>query len=133
MCADLGSLAVLQKYSPRLAGLLQLGFILHPVGMDDLGYGITVLGVVDCRSKEILPRQPPEAAMGLAPSFNGPGNCDRVDPVFRHRGDAVFRQKLDGKSARRPAARVQAIEFAGLCLPINEKQIAADRRYSWAR
>jgi hypothetical protein len=68
----------------------------------------------------------PEAPVGLAPSLYSAGDRDAVDAAPRHRRNALLRQKLHGKFARRPAARVQTIEFAGLGLPVDEKQVTAD-------
>src|SRR5580704_19062281 len=94
--------------------------------MDDLGHNVTVFGVINGWSKKIFPRHAPEALVGLAPSFNRARDGDAVNPVLGHRRNAVFCQKLDGKSTWRPAARIQAVEFASLRLPVNEKQITAD-------
>ena len=79
--AKFRSLAAGKKDSARFAVLLQLGFFSHPIVVHDLGDGVTVLSVVNCRSEEILPRQASEALVGLAPSFHGAGNGDAVNPV----------------------------------------------------
>jgi len=102
--AKFRSLAAGKKDSPRFAVLLQLGFFSYPIAVHDLGHRVTVLSVVDCWSKKILPRQTPEPPVGLAPSFHGAGNGDGVDAVTGHGRHALLRQKLYGKFAWRPAA-----------------------------
>src|SRR5579872_5644075 len=69
--------------------------------------------------------------MSLAPSFDGARNGDAMNSVARHGCNSLLRQKLHGKPAWRPSARVQPIKFAGLRVPVNEKQIAAHPVAHW--
>src|SRR6266853_5867390 len=97
-----------KKHSARFVGLAEFGVFTGPVILDDFRHRIAVLGVMDGWSEQVLPGQPAKTLVRLAPAIDYAGNRYAMDAVMRHGGDAVLRQKFDGKFSRRPTAGVQA-------------------------
>jgi hypothetical protein len=54
-----------------------------------------------------------------------------MNTLVRHGRDALLLEEVDGKLARRPSAGVQAVKFAGLGVPIEKEEIAADTVHHW--
>src|ERR1700691_33430 len=84
-----------------------------------------MLGVKDRGLEEAAPRQFPPAIMQLGPSIDHARNGDRIDAGLRHLRDAILVEMLNRKSLGCPPACVQAVDFAGLRLPIDGEEIAA--------
>src|SRR5436190_20946116 len=99
--------------------------------MNDLWHSITMFTIVNGGQEEVFPGQSAKSFMCLAPAFHRARNGDTMDSVARHGCGSVLSKKLDGQFLWRPPARIQAIELAGLCLPVNEEKITADAVHHW--
>ena len=65
-----------------------------------------MLGVVDRRSKQVLPWKPSKARVGFGPAVNRAGDSHAVDAMLRHLRDAFLFQIIDREAAWRPPACV---------------------------
>src|SRR5205823_5031738 len=131
--AQFRSFAAGQEHSPRLLGLLHLGLFVHPIVMDDLRNGVSMLGIIDGLSKQIFPWQSAKSLVSLGPSVYYPWHGHRMDTIMGHSSDALLTQKIHGKLARGPSAGVQAIELAGLGIPVEQEQVATHAIHHWLR
>src|SRR6185437_8832983 len=123
--AELRRMITPQEDAPCFVVFLELRRSINPIGMDDLRDPISVLGVVDGRSKKVFPWKLAKALVGLAPSLHRSRDSHAVDALARHGFDSMLSQELRGQFLWRPAAGVKTVKFAGLRVPVKEKQIAA--------
>ena len=98
----------------------------RPAARDALGQREAVLGVVDGRREQLRERLGAEPRAHRIPSGHDAWHRHRVDAALRHRLVAFRREEVDGQSRRRPAARVEAVDRAGLRLVVEDEQVAAD-------
>src|SRR6185437_5406315 len=110
---------------PCFVVFLELRRSINPIVMDDLRNRIPVLGIVDGRSKKVFPWKLAKALVGLAPSLHRSRDGHAVDALARHGFKSMLSQKIGSQFLWRPAAGVQTVKFAGLRVPVKEKQIAA--------
>src|SRR5215475_6691662 len=101
---QLRHLAPGKKHAPRLICFLQLGLVRNPVVMDDFWNGVTMLGILNSRSKQVFPGQPSEALVRLAPALDRAGNSNAMNAVTGHGSYSMPGKKLDGQLAWGPAA-----------------------------
>ena len=94
--------------------------------MDELGDGISVLSVENCRAKQLLPGKFSETLVGLTPSFHRARDGYAMNPILWHGRNPLLLEKISRQAARRPSAGIQAVKFPALGFPINEEEIAAD-------
>src|SRR5438876_1092134 len=94
--------------------------------MNELRHGIPVLSMENRRSKKLPPRKLSETFVGLTPSFNRARNGYAMNTVLRHGRNSLLFREINRQAARRPAARIKAVEFAALRVPINQEEIAAN-------
>src|SRR4051794_19498662 len=94
--------------------------------MDDLRDRKAILRVVNRRREQIFPGHLTELSMQLAPSIDATRHRHRVYPGLWHAPMALRFEPLDGQSGRRPPARIDPRQLAGLCPPVDDEQVAAD-------
>ena len=85
-----------------------------------------MFGVINSRREEIFPGKLSKAVVGFGPAIHRAGDGDAVNAGLRHLQCALLFQIFDRESARRPSAGVQAVELAGLGVPVEQEQVAAN-------
>ena len=113
----------------RLARVRMRAVHLHrvgPTGRDSLRHREPVLGVPNRRRQQLRERLGAESLPHRVPSRGHAGHGHRVDAALRHLLDALRCEEVDGQAGRRPAARVEAVDGAGLRLVVNDEEVAAE-------
>ena len=108
-----------------VAGLIEKPFR-NPVTCIALGERESILRIVDGGCEQCVEWQSAEAAVQGVPPGNRSRDIDGLDADRVDLGHAFGLEVIDGQRLRRPAAGVQAIEFAGLCLVVDGKEVSAD-------
>ncbi len=126
LLAQGGRFAARQKHAARFLGLGQLGFVGNPVGLNNLRHRVAMLRVIDRGCEKVLPRQSSKTLVRLAPSFHHARHCDGLNTVLRHGGNSLLGQKFNGQLAWREPAGVESVKFAGLRVPIEQEEVAAN-------
>ncbi len=81
---------------------------------DHVGDRKAIVSVENRLREQIRERQRAEARAQHLPALDGAGHRDGVDAAARHSRVALGLQQLGRQARRRPAARVEAVELAGL-------------------
>ena len=115
--ADRGSLAIRKENPAAFSILCEHFWRVVPKSVDQFGYRISFLRIVNCRLKKVFPRQPSKPFVQLAPTGDRAGDSDSVNAGVRHRSRAFGFQVFGREALRRPSAGVQSIKLAGLGFP----------------
>ena len=102
---------------------------LHGVGpatSDVLRERKAVLGVVDCGRQELGERLGPKLLAHRIPSRDDARDGHRIDAALRHLFDAFGGKRVDRKTTRCPAARVEAMHGPRLGIVIDDEQVTAN-------
>jgi hypothetical protein len=118
--------AVWQIYSPALSIRRQVRRGVFPVGLDDFRHSVTMPGIEDRRLKQLAPGKLAKLVVKLGPPVDGSGYGHRVNARLGHGVNAFRLQVIDCQALGSPAAGVQSVQLAGLRVPVDGKQVAAD-------
>ena len=115
---------------PDVVGLFVAGLVEqalgYPVAGIALSQGKSVLRIVDGGCEELAKGQSSEAGAQGVPSGDGSRDVDGLDADGVDFGHSFGFEVIDGKGLGGPAAGVQAVDFAGLGLVIEDEEVSAD-------
>src|ERR1039458_1334567 len=104
--SQLRGLAMGQKYAAALGIAFYPIWRGFPVGMDNFGNWIPLLGIKDGGLEQFFPRQSSETLVQYVPPCHGSGHSDGVDDGIQHRNRSLGFQVFNGQALRRPSAGI---------------------------
>ena len=96
--------------------------------MNRLGHREAFLGVRDGGLEQFLPGELAVFLMDLRPAVHGAGDGEAMDARGGHRLRTLFGQELRRKRLGRGSRGVQADQFSGLALPVEDEEVSTETR-----